>query len=248
MAAPATLPNRLIARPQAKKISPEQYLFRKQVRIADQVGDIFSALRVRKKGGLCPPKSHLLRRCSHLFGACHVPSPPLAPEVSAPNFRACLSRRTLWIAGNHKRTMARPILATGAQVTCRIIDLSESGVVIAVSPEMMPAIGTVVTVGKTSGRGRSVILTKALPLNSPACSTPTSSRKPQPPNEAGASCSGRWAWRSLGSTWVSENTRMLRQRQPTVNELCKIVRVTGGKIVPIEHGRCQPRMQFRKPH
>lgn len=59
----------------------------------------------------------------------------------------------MWIAGNHKRTMARPVLATGGQVICRIIDLSESGVVIALSPEVMPAIGTVVTVGKTPGRG-----------------------------------------------------------------------------------------------
>jgi len=48
--------------------------------------------------------------------------------------------------------MARPVLATGGQATCRNIELSESGVAIGVSPEVMPTIGTVVTIGKTPGR------------------------------------------------------------------------------------------------
>ncbi|MGH9810305.1 MAG: PilZ domain-containing protein, partial [Terriglobia bacterium] len=51
-----------------------------------------------------------------------------------------------------RKVMARLILPNGNNVTCRIIDLSESGAAIAISPELRPVMGAMVTVGKTSGR------------------------------------------------------------------------------------------------
>jgi hypothetical protein len=51
-----------------------------------------------------------------------------------------------------KKAMARLILANGNNVTCRVMDLSESGAAIAISPELRPVVGSMVTVGKAQGR------------------------------------------------------------------------------------------------
>ena len=51
-----------------------------------------------------------------------------------------------------RNPMARLILPNGTNVTCRIIDLSVSGAAIAIAPELLPPVGTVVTIGKTTGR------------------------------------------------------------------------------------------------
>jgi hypothetical protein len=51
-----------------------------------------------------------------------------------------------------RNTLARLILPNGTNVTCRVIDLSASGVAIAISPEQRPDVGAAVTVGKTTGR------------------------------------------------------------------------------------------------
>jgi hypothetical protein len=48
--------------------------------------------------------------------------------------------------------MARLILPNGNNVTCRVMDLSESGAAIAISPELRPVVGAMVTVGKAQGR------------------------------------------------------------------------------------------------
>ncbi|HTT47725.1 MAG TPA: PilZ domain-containing protein [Pseudolabrys sp.] len=78
-----------------------------------------------------------------------------------------LAAQLTWLANRHilnlpedrrhgrfipRRAMARLILPNGHNVTCRVIDLSESGAAIALSPELRPAIGCMVTVGKTPGR------------------------------------------------------------------------------------------------
>jgi hypothetical protein len=78
-----------------------------------------------------------------------------------------LAAQLTWLANRHilnlpedrrhgrfipRKTMARMILPNGNNVTCRVIDLSESGAAIAISPELRPAIGTMVTVGKAQGR------------------------------------------------------------------------------------------------
>ena len=51
-----------------------------------------------------------------------------------------------------RKAMARLILPNGNNVACRVIDLSESGAAIAISPDLRPAVGTMVTIGKTPGR------------------------------------------------------------------------------------------------
>jgi PilZ domain len=51
-----------------------------------------------------------------------------------------------------RNTLARLILPNGTNVTCRIIDLSASGTAVAISPELRPAVGSAVTIGKTLGR------------------------------------------------------------------------------------------------
>ena len=47
-----------------------------------------------------------------------------------------------------RNPMARLILPNGTNVACRIIDLSLSGAAVAISAELRPAIGAVVTIGK----------------------------------------------------------------------------------------------------
>jgi hypothetical protein len=81
--------------------------------------------------------------------------------------REKIAAQLTWIANRHilnlpedrrhgrftpRKTMARLILKNGNNVACRIIDVSESGAAIAISPELRPAIGLMVTVGKTQGR------------------------------------------------------------------------------------------------
>jgi hypothetical protein len=51
-----------------------------------------------------------------------------------------------------RNSMARLILPNGNNVACRVIDLSESGAAISVAPDLRPAVGAMVTVGKTQGR------------------------------------------------------------------------------------------------
>ncbi|MGH6665638.1 MAG: PilZ domain-containing protein [Pseudolabrys sp.] len=78
-----------------------------------------------------------------------------------------LAAQLTWLANRHilnlpedrrhgrfipRKVMARLILPNGNNVTCRIIDLSESGAAIAISPELRPVVGAMVTVGKTQGR------------------------------------------------------------------------------------------------
>jgi len=78
-----------------------------------------------------------------------------------------LAAQLTWLANRHilnlpedrrhgrfipRKAMARLILPNGNNVTCRVIDLSESGAAIAISPELRPAVGAMVTVGKAMGR------------------------------------------------------------------------------------------------
>jgi hypothetical protein len=51
-----------------------------------------------------------------------------------------------------RNPIARLILPNGTNVACRIIDLSASGAAISISPELRPAVGAMITVGKTQGR------------------------------------------------------------------------------------------------
>ena len=51
-----------------------------------------------------------------------------------------------------RKAMARLILPNGNNVNCRIIDLSESGAAVAISPELRPVVGAMVTIGKATGR------------------------------------------------------------------------------------------------
>jgi PilZ domain len=51
-----------------------------------------------------------------------------------------------------RNSLGRLILPNGTNVTCRIIDLSASGAAIAIAPDLLPAIGAAVTIGKTPGR------------------------------------------------------------------------------------------------
>jgi hypothetical protein len=78
-----------------------------------------------------------------------------------------LAAQLTWLANRHilnlpedrrhgrfipRKAMARLILPNGNNVTCRVIDLSESGAAIAISPELRPVVGSIVTVGKAAGR------------------------------------------------------------------------------------------------
>jgi len=78
-----------------------------------------------------------------------------------------LAAQLTWLANRHilnlpedrrhgrfvpRKATARLILPNGNNVACRVIDLSESGAAIAISPDLRPPIGSMVTVGKTQGR------------------------------------------------------------------------------------------------
>ena len=51
-----------------------------------------------------------------------------------------------------RNPMARLILPNGNNVACRVIDLSQSGAAIAIASELRPAVGAMITIGKTQGR------------------------------------------------------------------------------------------------
>jgi hypothetical protein len=51
-----------------------------------------------------------------------------------------------------RNPLARLILPNGTNVACRVIDLSESGAAISIAPDLRPAVGAMVTIGKTQGR------------------------------------------------------------------------------------------------
>jgi hypothetical protein len=51
-----------------------------------------------------------------------------------------------------KNPMARLILPNGNNVGCRVIDLSASGAAISINPDLRPAVGAMVSVGKAQGR------------------------------------------------------------------------------------------------
>ncbi len=51
-----------------------------------------------------------------------------------------------------RNPLARLILPSGNNVACRVIDLSQSGAAIAIAPDLRPAVGSVVTIGKAQGR------------------------------------------------------------------------------------------------
>src|SRR3990172_1449207 len=51
-----------------------------------------------------------------------------------------------------RNSLARLILPNGTNVACRVIDLSASGAAVAIAPDLRPAVGSAVTIGKTPGR------------------------------------------------------------------------------------------------
>jgi len=78
-----------------------------------------------------------------------------------------LAAQLTWLANRHilnlpedrrhgrftpRKQMARLIMPNGNNVACRIIDLSQSGAAVTIAPELRPAVGTMVTLGKTQGR------------------------------------------------------------------------------------------------
>lgn len=78
-----------------------------------------------------------------------------------------LAAQLTWLANRHilnlpedrrhgrfapRKSLARLVLPNGNNVACRIIDLSQSGTAIAISPDLLPPIGTMVTIGKVPGR------------------------------------------------------------------------------------------------
>ena len=78
-----------------------------------------------------------------------------------------LAAQLTWLANRHilnlpedrrhgrftpRKSLARLILPNGIKVAVRIIDLSQSGAAVAISPDLRPAVGAMVTIGKAQGR------------------------------------------------------------------------------------------------
>jgi hypothetical protein len=78
-----------------------------------------------------------------------------------------LAAQLTWLANRHilnlpedrrhgrftpRNPLARLIMPNGNNVACLVIDLSQSGAAVAISPDLRPAVGSVVTIGKTQGR------------------------------------------------------------------------------------------------
>jgi hypothetical protein len=78
-----------------------------------------------------------------------------------------LAAQLTWLANRHilnlpedrrhgrftpRNPSARLILPNGMNVGCRVMDLSQSGAAIAIADDLLPPVGSVVTVGKTPGR------------------------------------------------------------------------------------------------
>ncbi|MDP2411028.1 MAG: PilZ domain-containing protein [Pseudolabrys sp.] len=51
-----------------------------------------------------------------------------------------------------RNPFARLVLPNGTNVGCRVIDISASGAAVSIAPELRPAVGAAVTIGKTPGR------------------------------------------------------------------------------------------------
>jgi hypothetical protein len=51
-----------------------------------------------------------------------------------------------------RNQMGRLILPNGTNITVRVIDVSASGAAVSIAPDLRPAIGSAVTIGKTLGR------------------------------------------------------------------------------------------------
>jgi hypothetical protein len=81
--------------------------------------------------------------------------------------REKLAAQLTWLANRHilnlpedrrhgrftpRNPLARLILPNGNNVTCRVIDLSQSGAAVAIAADLRPAVGSVVTIGKAQGR------------------------------------------------------------------------------------------------
>ena len=58
----------------------------------------------------------------------------------------------VWATSSSVVPTGNVILPNGTNVTCRVIDVSASGAAIAINPDLRPAVGSAVTIGKTTGR------------------------------------------------------------------------------------------------
>ena len=87
--------------------------------------------------------------------------------ASSSRKRDKLAAQLTWLANRHilnlpedrrhgrftpRNPLARLILPNGNNIACRVIDLSQSGAAIAIAPDLRPAVGSVVTIGKAQGR------------------------------------------------------------------------------------------------
>jgi PilZ domain len=87
--------------------------------------------------------------------------------AASPRKRDKLAAQLTWLANRHilnlpedrrhgrftpRNPLARLVLPNGNNVACRVIDLSQSGAAVAISPDLRPAVGSMVTLGKTQGR------------------------------------------------------------------------------------------------
>ena len=78
-----------------------------------------------------------------------------------------LAAQLTWLANRHilnlpedrrhgrftpRNPLARLVLPSGVNGACRVIDLSQSGAAIAIAPDLLPAVGAMVMVGKCQGR------------------------------------------------------------------------------------------------
>jgi hypothetical protein len=78
-----------------------------------------------------------------------------------------LAAQLTWLANRHilnlpedrrhgrfapRNPVARLILPNGNNVACRVIDISQSGTAIAIAPDLVPVVGSMVTIGKVQGR------------------------------------------------------------------------------------------------
>ncbi len=78
-----------------------------------------------------------------------------------------LAAQLTWLANRHilnlpedrrhgrfvpRNPVARLVLPNGHNVTCRVIDLSQSGAAIGIAQDLRPEVGVMVTIGKTQGR------------------------------------------------------------------------------------------------
>jgi hypothetical protein len=87
--------------------------------------------------------------------------------AASPRKRDKLAAQLTWLANRHilnlpedrrhgrftpRNPLARLILPNGNNVACRVIDLSQSGAAVAIAPDLRPAVGMMIMIGKTQGR------------------------------------------------------------------------------------------------